>query len=107
MEDRKLDAILREIACERYVPSEKLVRRTKAAIRGKRLLQVVVFLSFCTQLLTVGTIVFLLTSPEVQLVAKVFGLVGLFAYTGCIVVATVAARHQVIWFFKRIEQLIA
>ncbi|NIO29788.1 MAG: hypothetical protein GTO29_14685 [Candidatus Latescibacteria bacterium] len=107
MEDRKLDAIIREIACERYVPSEKLVRRTKATIRGRRLLQAVVFLSFCTQLLAVGIVMFLLTSPEVQLAAKIAGAVGLFAYMGCLVVATVAARDQVIRFFRRIEQLIA
>jgi hypothetical protein len=59
------------------------------------------------QLLTVGIIVFLLTSPEVRLAAKIFGGISLFAYAGCLVVLTVAARDKLIWFFKRVERLIA
>jgi hypothetical protein len=107
MDDNKLDAILREIASERYVPSETLVRRTKAIIRGKRILQVAVFLSLCMQLLTVGLIVVVLASPEVPPAARVFGGIGLFAYLGCLIVAGVAARERVTWFFQRVEQLIA
>jgi hypothetical protein len=107
MDDNRLDAMLRQFARERYVPSGTLVRRTKAVIRGRRLLQGVVFLSLCLQLVTVGLIVWLLTSPEVQLAAKIFGGISLFAYIGCLVVVTVAARDKVIWFFKRVERLIA
>ena len=107
MDNNKLDAMLREIACERYVPSEMLVRRTKATIRGRRVLQAAVFLSLCMQLLTVGLVVFVLASPEVPPTAKVFGVIGLFAYLGCLIVAAVTARERVIWFFKRVEQLIA
>ncbi len=106
MDDEKLDAILRVIGNERYVPSETLIRRTKATIRGRRLLQMVVFLSLLTQILTLGTVVLLLTSPDVQLAAKIFGFVGFFASVGCIVVVTIAARDRVIWFFRRVEQLV-
>jgi hypothetical protein len=107
MDDNRLDAILRQFARERTIPSETLVRRTKATIRGRRLLQGVVFLSMCMQLVTVGWIVSMLTSPEVQTAAKLFGAISLFAYIGCLVVLAIAARDKVIWFFKRVERLIA
>lgn len=107
MDDDKLGGMLREIARERYIPSEVLVRRTKATLRGRRLLQAAIFLSLCMQLVTVGLIVFVLTSSETQLVARVFGVIGLFAYLGCLIIAAVAAREKVICFFKKVERLVA
>jgi uncharacterized BrkB/YihY/UPF0761 family membrane protein len=107
MDNNKLDAMLRQFASEQYIPSDTLVRRTKATIRGRRLFQGVVFLSLCMQLITVGLIIYVLTSPEVQPVAKIFGGISLFAYLGCLIVVAVAARDKVIWFFKKMEQLIA
>ena len=107
MEDNRLDTVLRQFARERYVPSGALVRRTKAVLRGRRLLQGIVFLSLCVQLITVGVIAFLLAAPDVPPAARVFGGISLFAYIGCLVVAAVAARDKVIWFFKRVETLMA
>ncbi len=107
MDNNKLDAMLRQFSRETYIPSESLVRRTKATLRGRRLLQGVVFLSLCLQLLTVGLVFYLLTSPEVPPAAKIFGAISLFAYIGCLVVAAVAARKKVAWFFKRVERLVA
>ena len=107
MDNNKLDAMLHQFAGDRYIPSESLVRRTKATIRGRRLFQSVVFLSLCMQLITVGVIVYVLTSPEVQPAAKFSGAVSLFAYLGCLIVVAVAARDKVSWFFKKMEQLIA
>ncbi|UCG51763.1 MAG: hypothetical protein JSW58_16580 [Candidatus Latescibacterota bacterium] len=106
MDDKELDDVLRAIACERYVPSEMLVSRTKATIRGGRLFRALVFLSLCTQLLTLGVIAFLLTSPDVPTTARIFGFVGLCAYAGCVVVVVVGTRDHVIWFFRRAERLI-
>lgn len=107
MDDKQLDAVLHRFARERYVPSQALVRRTKAILRGRRLLQGIVFLSLCLQLLTVGGIAFMLTSPEAPFAAKIFGAISLFAYIGCLVIVAVAARGKVIWFFRKVESLIA
>lgn len=105
MDDTRLDAVLHAIACERHAPSEKLVKRTRAMIRGRRLFQVVVFLSLCAQLMTVGVVVALLTLPDVQPMAKVFGVVGLVALMGCMILVAVAARGRVIWFFKQAKMV--
>lgn len=106
MDNNKLDAMLRQFSRERYIPPESLVRRTKATLRGRRLLQGVVFFSLCLQLLTVGLVIYLLTSPEVPPTAKIFGAISLFAYIGCLVVTAAAARKKVVWFFKEAERLI-
>ena len=106
MDDRNLDTLLHAMARERHTPSEELVRRTKTAIRGRRLFQCVLFLSFSSQLLVLGIIVFLLTSPDVEPIAKFFGWISLFAYMGSIAVAAIAARERVRWFFRKVEQLI-
>jgi hypothetical protein len=104
-DDRELDEILKDIACQRFVPSDRLIRRTKAAIRGRRLLQAVAFLSLSTQVLSVAATAYALMSPELGPVARTFILAGLTAVFGSLAVAVVAARTRVIWFFRRIERL--
>jgi hypothetical protein len=106
MDEKNLDRILRAMSRERYTPSDELVRRTKTAIRGRRLFQWVLFLSIVSQLVVLGIVVFFLTSPEADTTAKIFGWISLFAYVGSITVSAVAARERVKWFFKKAEQLI-
>lgn len=107
MNDETLNALLEALARERSVPSEHLLRRTRAAVRGRRLLQFVVFLSLCAQLVFLGGILFLLAAPGVPAAARVCGMVSLYAYAGCLAVAVVAARSHLKQFFSKIEQLAA
>lgn len=105
MAEDELDGILRNIAHERYVPSEKLLRRTKSAIRGRRVFHVVAFLSLGMQGLGVGTCLYLLMSPEVGPVARTFMMAGLTAFFGAVAVTVLAARNKIVWFFRRVELL--
>jgi hypothetical protein len=105
MDERELDGILRDLARERHVPPEKLVRRTGAAVRGRRLFHVVAFLSLAMQVVTVGTGLYILASPEVSPIARAFTLVGLTAFFGAIATVVVVARRKVIYFFRRVERL--
>jgi hypothetical protein len=105
MDDRELDEILGGLGQKRYVPSERLIKQTRSAIRGRRLFHIVAFLSLSLQILGVGVGVYILMSPEVEPVARVFTLAGLTAFFGAIAVVVVAARTQVVVFFRRVEQL--
>lgn len=107
MNDERLNEALSALSLERFIPSERLVSRTKAAIRGRRLLQVVVFLSFCAQLAVLAFALYLLASPGVPFAARVCGGVSLCGYAGCVIVAAVAARAHLVRFFRRVEQLTA
>jgi ABC-type sugar transport system permease subunit len=105
MDERELDAILRGLAHERYAPTERLLTRTKAAIRGRRLLHVMMFLSLATQAVGVSVALSMLMSAEVGAVAKALTLGGLTAFFGAVAVSLVAARSHVVRFFKRVERL--
>jgi hypothetical protein len=103
VKDREFDAVLEELGTERFSPPPALVRRTKARIRGRRLLQVVAALSLLMQMVVLGVVIYALTSPEVHIGAKLFGAAGLIAWAGSIAVVIVGARGHVSWFFRRAE----
>jgi hypothetical protein len=107
MDDRELEVALRAIVGRRHAPPSGVVRRTKARLRGRRLIQIVSILSFATQLGFLGVVTSALLAPEVGTDAKIAGFAALFAYLGCLVVALVAARERVKWFFRRFERLTA
>lgn len=105
MDDRELDIVLRKIAGERRTPSAGLLRRTKARIRGRRLLQVTVALSIAMQLAVLAAVIYTLASPQVPVPAKIFGVVSLIAWTGALAITVVGARGHVAWFFRRVEHM--
>ena len=107
MEDRELDAILKGFGTERFSPPTALVRRTKARIRGRRLLQVVAVLSLLMQMIVLGVVIYALTSPEVHMAAKLFGAAGLVSWAGAIAVVIVGASGHVSWFFRRVEYVLS
>lgn len=107
MDDRELEIVLRKIGAERFTPSPELVRRTKARVRGRRLIQVVAFLSLAMQMMVLGLVVYALTSPAVEPAGKVFGIVGLVSWVGAIAVVIVGARAHVSWFFSRVEYILS
>jgi len=107
MNDRGLETILREMGAQRIPPPARLVERTKARVKGGRLLAVVTAMSLATQLFALGGLLYLLTRPDVQPLAKISALVGLGGYLGSIVVAAVAARGYIADFFRRFERLVA
>jgi hypothetical protein len=105
MNDDRMDEILRAFAGGRCVPSGRLIMRTKAAIRGRRLLQVAIVSSICMQLIAMAIVVLLLALPGVSVEARICGGIALFGYAGCVVVAAVAARRTVVRFFAQVERL--
>ncbi len=105
MDDSGLERALREIGNERHVPGPALVWRTKARLRGRRLIQVASVLSLATQLAFFAVVIWALAAAEVEAPAKIAGFAALFAYVGCVAVALVAAREQVRRFFRRVEGL--
>ena len=105
MDDRDLDTILRHIASERIAPPEGLVRRTKARLRGRRLLQATIVLSIAMQLAALGGAAHILFSPQVPAAAKAFGAASLVAWAGAAAIAVVAGRGYVAWFFRRVERV--
>jgi len=107
MDERELETVLHALARERRAPSERLLRRTKSAIRGRRLFHLVAFLSLGTQAMGVVAGIFVLMSPEVRPAVKILTLAGLTSFFGAIAVVVVAARRQVVWFFRRVERLTA
>jgi hypothetical protein len=105
MDERELETILHALARERRAPSERLLRRTKSVIRGRRLFHLMAFLSLGMQAIGVVAGIFVLMSPEVRPAVKIFTLAGLTAFFGAIAVVVVAARRQVVLFFRRVERL--
>jgi hypothetical protein len=105
MDDRELEIALRAIGGRRRAPSESLVRRTKARLRGMRLIQLVSVLSLVTQLGFFAVVISALIAPDAEIEARIAGCASLFAYLGCLVVALVAGRERVKWFFRRVERL--
>jgi predicted PurR-regulated permease PerM len=105
MDDRRLEEALRAIVGRRHAPAAALVRRTKARLRGRRLILVVSVLSLATQLGFFAIVINALLSPDAETGARIAGFASLFAYVGCVVVALVAARERVTWFFRRVERL--
>jgi len=107
MDDSALEAVLCEIAGERYAPSQRVVRLAKARTRGRRLVQAVSALSLLAQLFAFGTAVILLSAPGLDPKARIAGMVALCAYAGCAIVALVAARERLKPFLTRLENLAA
>lgn len=107
MNDETLHRMLGAMAREKYVPPDRLVMRTKAAVRGRRLLQVILVCSVATQLAAVAIVAALLAAPGVPLAARLCGGASVFLYVGCVMVAAAAARHRLASFFRRVEQLVA
>jgi len=107
MDDRELDIVLRSVGAQRITPSPSLVRRTKARVKGRRLIQIVAILSLLTQMIVLGMVIYAMASPEINPTAKLFGAACLISWMGAIAVVIVGARSQVSWFFRRVECILS
>ncbi len=103
MDERELEALLAAIGREEYVPSERLLRATTERVRGTRLLRAVVFLSLCLHLATSCVVAYILLSPDVATIVKIYVAAGAVALAAATVMVTVAAREQVAGFFRQLE----
>jgi membrane associated rhomboid family serine protease len=76
MRDQELEKILREIGREQFSPPPDLIHRTKQRLRTPRFLPVLLLVSLCMQLITVGCGIYVLVHPDIGWVAKTYGLFG-------------------------------
>lgn len=76
MRDQELEQILGEIGQEQFAPPPDLVHKTKQRIRRSLLLPVLVLVSLCMQLTTVGCAFYVLVHPDIGWVGKAYGLFG-------------------------------
>lgn len=103
MDERELEELLAAIGREEYVPSERLLRATAERVRGTRLLRAVVFLSLCLHLAACCVVGYLLLSPDISTLVKVYVAAGCVALVAAVVMVAVAARQHVAGFFRQLE----
>lgn len=104
MRDQELERILREIGEEQFAPPPDLVERTKQRIRRSPLLPVLVLVSLCMQLMTVGCAFYVLFHPDIGWVAKAYGLFGFSILLSLSLLLLLGIRAQLRVYLERMQE---
>ena len=104
MRDQELEQILRGIGQEQFAPPPDLVHKTKQRIRRSHLLPVLVLVSLCMQLMTVGGAVCLVFHPDIAGVVKAYGLFGFSVLLSLSLLPLLGIRAQLRVCVERLQE---